>query len=169
MRKIIFIVLILFIVSTIFAEVVKEKKPLFVVSPTIGFLSGVRAGVGYAKISDEKVWEHTLNYQNELISHAAAPEITNKSINSYYLDSIYYQANRFWNSSRTESFLILKAGATLMPAMGIAMGGIDTDWAFPILAIGYGYSWKFKGLFLRPSIHLGIQLKVVNLEFAIVY
>lgn len=168
MRKLFFILFMVLIYGSIFADV-EERKPIIVFSSTTGIFSGFRAGIGLANISENKAWEHTLNYQNELISHVDEPEITFETIQPHQLDSVYYQASRYWDSSRTKSFFIMRAGATLMPAMAIGMSGIGKDWAFPLLTVGYGYSLKFKNFYFRPSMHLGIQIKVINIELAIVY
>jgi hypothetical protein len=168
MRKIILVLILAFIVTTIFAEV-KEKKTVFVVSLTTGLFSGYNVGLGFTNIYDDKAWEHTVNYQNALVSHVAKAKITWKPIDTHHFDSINYQANRFWNSEREKSFLILNCGVTFMPAMAIGMSGIDTDWVLPILSVGYGYSLKINKIYLRPSIDLGIQLSVATLKFAIIY
>lgn len=163
MKKVILVILILITTTLIFAEI---PKPVFVISPTTGVFSGIRVGFGVANIQENHVWEMTLNYKNELISHVAGPEITFKSFNSGYFDSIYLQANTFWNPDRKNSFLIFKIGVFMFPSLnGLMDGGI-----FPIVSFGYGYSFILKNKFyLRPSIDIGLQSNIINVGLAITF
>ncbi|MDP8226819.1 MAG: hypothetical protein P9L89_04160 [Candidatus Celaenobacter polaris] len=174
MKKVICVLMIILMVSiTLFSEVLK-RMPVFVISPTTGVFSGIRVGVGLVNIYENHVWEMTLNYKNELISHVAGPEITFKPMNSGNFDSVYLQANRFWNHEREKSFLILKVGVFLCPAFTFATdGGINDnkkDLIIPLVTVGYGYSFSIKDLiYLRPSIDLGLQSNLINVGLAITF
>ena len=165
MKKVFLLLVILLTTTSVFTEIPK-RKPVFVISPTTGVFSGVRIGFGVANIYENHVWEMTLNYKNELISHVAGPEITFKSFNSSYFDSIYLQANKFWNSDRENSFIIFKIGVFMFPPLnGLMDGGI-----FPIVSFGYGYSFDIVNKFyLRPSIDIGMQSNIINAGLAITF
>lgn len=169
--KYLIMMIILMVSTTLFSEVLK-RMPVFVISPTTGVFSGIRVGVGLVNIYENHVWEMTLNYKNELISHVAGPEITFKPMNSRNFDSVYLQANRFWNHEREKSFLILKVGVFLCPPFTFATeGGINKkDLIIPLVTVGYGYSFSIKDfIYLRPSIDLGLQSNLINAGLAITF
>ena len=70
MKKVLLLFFISLTTTSVFAEIQKRKQ-VFVISPTTGVFSGVRVGIGVANIHESHVWEMTLNYKNELISHVA--------------------------------------------------------------------------------------------------
>lgn len=173
MKIILFLIVILLTTTSIFAEI-QKRKPIFVISPTTGIFSGVRVGVGIANIYENHVWEMTLNYKNEIISHVAGPEITFKFFNSSYFDSIYLQANRFWNTDNTKSFLILKIDGFLCPPFSFATdSGTNSHEEIkiiPLLTIGYGYSLNLKdNFYMRPSVDIGLQSNLINVGLAITF
>lgn len=143
----------------------EAKNDIFTgtVSLTTGFFSGGKAGIGRVDIYDEFAVEYTINYKIDLY-------FTYKSIQKFSdpFHNIYIQRNRFYNPQRTKSFFILKGGI-----MWFEMG----DWFIntsnksklysPLATIGYGYSFKlYNHFFLRPSIDVGIQLNLVNIELS---
>ncbi|MCF7857800.1 MAG: hypothetical protein K9N07_00545 [Candidatus Cloacimonetes bacterium] len=159
-----FIVIAIIIAISISAEI---QKPIFVVSPTTGISSGIRVGAGFVNKYENHVWEMTLNYKKELISHVAGPEITFKLMNSSNLFSVYLQANRFWNLERKKSFLIIKVGGFLIPTLF----AIDNnDKVILLITIGYGYSFNIaRKFYLRPSIDIGLQPNLINVGLAITF
>ncbi len=170
MRKIIISLVVLLMTTQIFAKVIK-RAPVFVVSPTTGVFSGIRVGAGMANIYEDHAWETTLNYKNELCSHAKSHHgIAFEFMDSHHFDSIYLQANRFWNTNREKSFLILKGGIAYMPPFNFADIGDDPGWIMPVVTIGYGYSFKIKDKFyLRPSIDVGLQSNLINIGLAVTF
>jgi len=166
-----FIVIALIIAITISAEI---QKPIFVISPTTGISSGIRVGAGFVNIYENHVWEMTLNYKKELISHVAGPKITFKLLNSSNFYSVYLQANRFWNPERKKSFLIIKVGGFLSPPFLFATdSGItsnNNDKVILLITIGYGYNFNIaRTFYLRPSIDIGLQPNLINIGLAITF
>ena len=162
-----FIVIMLITAFPLFAEIPKQK-PIFVLSPTTGVFSGIRVGIGVANVYENHVWEMTLNYNNELISHVAGPKITFKPMNSSTFDSVYLQANRFWNPERENSFLILKIGGFIFPPIFYCEDCKDV--IIPMLSIGYGYSFDIMDkCYFRPSIDVGLQSNLINVGLAITF
>jgi len=171
--KIFILLIILLLITPIFAKN-QKREYVFVVSPTTGIFSGIRVGVGLDDIHNNHVWEMTLNYKNELISHVAGPKITFKPMNSGYLDSIYLQANRFWNLEKKKSFLILKVGGFFIPPFSFATdSSVDSDnnfSFFPLIAIGYGYSFNItRKFYFRPSVDIGLQSNLINVGLAFTF
>lgn len=173
MKKVFLLLVILLTTTSVFTEIPK-RKPVFVISPTTGIFSGVRVGFGVANIYENHVWEMTLNYNNELISHVAGPKITFKLMNSSTFDSIYLQANRFWNLERKKSFLILKIGGFLCPTFSFATdsgtNSHDETKVILLITIGYGYSFNIMDkYYFRPSIDIGMQSNIINAGLAITF
>ena len=168
-----FVVIMLIAVISISAENHKQK-PIFVISPTTGVFSGIRIGIGVANVYENHVWEMTLNYKNELISHVAGPKITFKLMNSSTFDSIYLQANRFWSLERKKSFLILKIGGFLCPPFSFATdsgtNSHDETKVILLVTIGDGYSFNIMDkYYFRPSIDIGLQSNLINAGLAITF
>jgi len=165
-----FIVIALIIATSISAEI---QKPIFVISPTTGISSGIRVGAGFVNIYEKHVWEMTLNFKKELISHVAGPKITFKLMDSSNLCSIYLQTNRFWNLERKKSFLIIKVGGFLSPPFFATDSGLtsnNNDKVILLITIGYGYSFNFaRKFYLRPSIDIGLQPNIINVGLAITF
>lgn len=160
-----FIVIALIIAISISAEI---QKPIIVISPTTGVFSGIRVGIGVTNVYENHVWELTLNYKNELISHVAGPKITFKPMNSSAFDSIYLQANRFWNLERKRSFLIFKIGGIIISPIFYCEDCKTV--LIPMLSIGYGYSFNLKDMcYIRPSIDIGLQSNIINVGLAITF
>ncbi|MDA3813991.1 MAG: hypothetical protein PF570_07025 [Candidatus Cloacimonetes bacterium] len=171
--KIFIILFILFLISPIFAKN-QKREYVFVVSPTTGIFSGIRVGFGLDKKYENHIWELTLNYKSELISHVAGPKITFKSMNSSFFDSIYLQANKFWNLEKKKSFLILKVGFFLMPPLSFATdSGVDSDnnvYFCPLITVGYGYSFKVsRKINFQPSLDIGLQSNLINVGLAFTF
>jgi hypothetical protein len=81
------------------------------------------------------------------------------------------QWNRFFNPQRSQSFIFLKGGAFWFE-IGDWFGGTDETniVTLPILALGYGYSYRLKdNSFIRTSIDLGFQANVLNIELAYLF
>jgi len=173
MKKILVIVIMLITVTSISAET-QIQKPILVISPTTGIFSGIRVGFGVANIHENHVWEMTLNYKNELYSHVAGPKITFTPFNSFFFDSIFLQANRFWNPERENSYLILKIGGFLCPPFSFATDSSTNSHeevkVIPLVTIGYGYSFNVMDkYYFRPSIDTGLQSNIINVGMAITF
>ena len=170
--KIFIVLIMLLLITPIFAKN-QNRNYVFVISPTTGIFSGIRVGFGLDNKYENHIWELTLNYKSELISHVAGPKMTFKSMNSSFFDSIYLQANKFWDLEKKNSFLILKAGFFLMPPLTFASeSGVnfDSNSFFPLISIGYGYSFNItKKIHFQPSLDIGLQPNVFNAGLAITF
>ena len=171
--KIFIVLIILLLITPIFAQH-QERDYVFVISPTTGMFSGIRVGFGLDNVTENHIWEITLNYKRELISHVAGPKITFKTIDSSFSNSIYVQANKFWNLDKNKSFLILKAGGFLMPSFSFATdSNVDSDnniYFCPIITIGYGYSFNVsRKINFQPSLDIGLQANLINVGLAFTF
>jgi len=171
--KIFIVLIMLFLITPIFAQS-QKRDYVFVISPTIGMFSGIRAGFGLDNITENHIWEITLNYKRELISHVAGPKITFKTIDSDFSNSIYLQANKFWNLDKNKSFLILKAGGFLIPSFSFATdSSVDSGnniYFVPIITIGYGYSFNIsRKINFQPSLDIGLQSNLINFGLAFTF
>lgn len=166
------ILVVLFIAISqipLFCEV-QRRMPIFMVMPTTGIFSGIGFGAGVANIYEDKAWELTLNFKKRLYSHAAGPKLTFEPIKSRY-PTVYLQANKYWNSEREKSFLILKLGGflsqlpSIFPTTGVEIEGKDL---LLLISIGYGYSFKISNMItVSPSIDFGLQPNLLNAGVAI--
>lgn len=160
MKRFFIILIMLVITCGLWAEV---KKDIFtgVLSINSGLFSGAKAGIGRVDIYDEYAMELSLNYKIDL-------EVTFKPQLKQPLHNIYLQRNRFYNPQRTKSFFILKGGV-MWWEMFDWFGGTNSKNTIilPLAAIGYGYSYKINDLiFLRPSIDVGFQTNLINIELS---
>lgn len=153
---------------------IPKRDYVFVISPTTGIFSGLRAGIGFADIYEDHLWEYTLNYKNELKSHAAGPKITFKRIDPSHYCSIYFQANRFWSCEKKGSFFILKIGSFNSPPFSFSSDSGNNlskcDKIIPLISLGYGYSFKIaRKCYIRPSIDIGLQSNLINAGLATIF
>ena len=135
-------------------------------SVTSGLLSGVKTGFGKANINDNSSNEITLNYKVDL-EVTFKPQIKGENP----LHNIFFQWNRFYNPERTKTFFIIKGGV-LWFEMGDWFGGTDrtSTFIFPLVAVGFGYSYKLNDVFyIRPSIDIGVQANLLNIELSFVF
>jgi len=135
-------------------------------SVTSGVLSGIKTGLGKANISDNSSSEITLNYKVDL-EVTFKPQMKGKN----QLHNIFFQWNRFYNPERTKTFFIIKGGV-LWFEMGDWFGGADqtSTFIFPLAAVGFGYSYKLnEAFYIRPSIDIGIQTNLLNIELSFVF
>lgn len=157
MKKI-FIFLFVISISFLYSQ---TNIPAGNASVTSGIFSGLKVGLGRASISDDSSSEITLNYKAD--SEATFNPKFNGKID---IHNIYLQWNRFYNSNRTKSFFLLKGGVFWFKMVDW-FGGTDREHtlALPMLSIGYGYSYRLnEKSFLRPSIDLGFQGNIINVE-----
>lgn len=89
-------------------------------------------------------------------------------MDGYHINNLYLQWNRFYNSDRTRSFLIIKGGVCWAETCSLfACTDKKETYAFPIISVGYGYNYKLNEVFFfRPSIDFGLQPNLVNIEFS---
>ena len=172
MRKITLIMLIILAISL--NSEIPKREHVFVISPTTGISTGLRVGIGFANFYEDRIWEYTLNYKKELISHVAEPKITFKRIDSSHYCSIYFQTNRFWSCEKKGSFFILKIGGFNSPPFSFSTDSGNNlskgDKIIPLISLGYGYSFQIaRKCYIRPSVDIGLQPNLINAGVAIIF
>jgi hypothetical protein len=159
----------MFLILIFFAMLWSEDqnpKDIANLSVTSGIFSGFKISFGKASITNNKSSELTLNYKADLKVTSKPQMNVENSINNIYL-----QWNRFYNPNRTKSFLILKGGI-FWYKMGDWFGGSGkkSTLTLPVISIGYGYSFKLnERSFIRPSIDLGFQVNIINIELSYLF